>query len=410
MINVPEIKNDFPIFKTYKDRFGFDLIFLDSAASSQTPEQVVAPMNRYYYEFRSNVHRSPYTLGTDATRAYEEARETVARFIGAEKWEIIFTPGATVGVNMLVYMLEKHLNISQSDDILTTVAEHHSNLLPFQELAKRSGASLRVISLHGTHIDYKNLNDKINSATKIVTLSLTSNILGTIFDIKPIIERAREVGAITIIDATTAAGHLPIDVTDIGCDFLFFSGHKMLGPTGIGVLFGREEILNELQPSFYGGGMISSVSEQTADYRDIPMRFEAGTPNIAGAIGLGKAIEYLEKIGLPTIQTHSQKLARYATEKLVCIPGLVLVSEPEEASNSGIVSFFIEGINSHALAEFLNERHIALRAGHHCALPLATSLGSRSICRASFYIYNEISDIDTLVQTVEDGKKILAVT
>ncbi|OGM93829.1 hypothetical protein A2935_04090 [Candidatus Wolfebacteria bacterium RIFCSPLOWO2_01_FULL_47_17b] len=407
MLDVKKIKENFPIFDSYRERYGKELVYLDSAASSQTPRQVVEAMNEYYFNYRSNVHRSPYALGTAATSAYENARTTVAKFIGAEKWEIIFTPGATFGVNMLVLMLEKYLKLGQKDEITISVAEHHSNFIPFQELAKRSGAVVRLIPLKGTDLDYDIAKKLIWRGTKIVTLPLASNVLGTLYDIRRIVQWARQAGAITIVDATTAIGHIGVDVRSLGCDFLFFSGHKMLGPTGIGVLYGREELLTRLYPSFFGGGIVESVTEKETTYLDIPECFEPGTPNIAGAIGLARAIEYVHSLGMGTVTEHVQELVHYTIKKLDAIPYLTVLSEKNEKKNSGVVSFSVLGIGSQRLTKALDHEHISIRGGHHCAMPLVNRLGVSGVCRASFYVYNDQTDINTLVSGIKKARELL---
>ena len=405
MLDVRKIREDFPIFNSYQKKYGKSLVYLDSAASSQTPRQVVDAMNEYYFGYRSNVHRSPYTLGVEATEAYERARVTVATFIGAEKWEIIFTAGATMSANMLIAVLERQLTFSQGDEILVSIADHHSNFVPFQELANRTGMTFRSIPLSGTDLDYESAEKLINAQTKIVTLPLASNVLGTIYDVKRIAKRTKEVGALMIVDATKAVGHIQVDVRDLGCDFLFFSGHKMLGPTGIGVLYGREELLTHLAPGYFGGGIIESVSETTTSYRDIPMRFEPGAPNIAGAIGLSRAVEYLNSLGVLSVARHSEELVRYAIEKLNRVKGLSIFSEKDENRNAGVVSFAVAEIGSHDMAEFLDHEGICIRGGHHCAMPLMECLGVRGVCRASFYIYNDEDDVDALVSGIKKAKK-----
>lgn len=404
MLDVEKIREDFPIFDSYRKKYGKDLVYLDSAASSQTPRQVIEAMDEYYFNYRSNVHRSQYMLGIEATNAYEHARATVATFIGAEKWEVIFTPGATFSVNMLALMLEKYLKLEQVDEIVTSIAEHHSNFVPFQELAKRSGAAVRLIPLKGTDLDYDTAEKLIGRGTKIVTLSLASNVLGTLYDVRRIVQWARQVGAITIVDATTAIGHTDVDVRSLGCDFLFFSGHKILGPTGIGVLYGREELLARLYPSFFGGGIVESVTEKETTYLDIPECFEPGTPNIAGAIGLARAIEYINSLGIGAITKHVQELVHYTIQKLDAIPYLTILSEKNEKKNSGIVSFSVQGIGSQRLTKALDYEHISIRGGHHCAMPLVNHLGVSGVCRASFYVYNDQTDINTLVSGIRKLK------
>lgn len=408
MFDAKKIKEDFPIFENYAKKNGRELTYLDSAASSQTPKQVVEAMDEYYFGYRSNVHRSPYDLGEEATMAYEKARERAGRFIGADTGEIIFTSGATAGVNMLAYMLEQHITFKEGGEIVATISEHHSNLVPFQELAVRTGALLRTIALDGADLDYEGAENIISRKTKIFTMSLAGNVLGTIYDAKRMMRLAKKAGAITIIDASKAAGHMPIDVKALGCDFLFFSGHKMLGPTGIGVLYGRSEILEKLNPSFYGGGMVEKVSQTEAVYGSVPARFEPGTPNVAGAIGLSAAINYIENIGVREIESHGKKLVAYTIEKLGAIPGVRIFSEKDPKRNIGIVSFIVDGIHPHDVAEILGKDGVAIRGGHHCAMPLMKRLGVSGLCRASFYIYNDKEDVDRLAEGIERAKSVFS--
>ncbi len=402
MINVGTIKKDFPIFKNYKDTHGQSLVYLDSAASSQTPQQVVEAMNDYYFNYRANVHRGPHALSVEATHAYEQARATVAKFIHAETKEMVFTPGATLGLNMLVLMLEKFLNLTPHDGIVVSVSEHHSNFIPFQELAKRTKAKMQLIPLKGTELDYDVAQNLISSKTKIVAIPLASNVLGTIYDVQRIIRQAKECGAVTIVDATTAIGHVDVNVQTLGCDFLFFSGHKMLGPTGIGGLYGKKDIFAKLQPIFSGGGAIKSVSPEETIYRDSPMCFEAGTPNIAGAIGLAAAVEYIESLGIESISSHVQDLVQYCTESLSRIPEITIVSEKNEQKNIGIVSFVVRDVTSMQVTQALGKQHISSRGGYHCAMPLVKTIDTAGVCRASFYVYNERSDVDRLVAVLKN--------
>lgn len=402
MVNVSNIKKDFPIFENYKRKNGHSLVYLDSAASSQTPRQVVEAMNEYYFNYRANVHRGPHSLSVEATNAYERARSTVAKFIHAEAKEVVFTAGATSGVNMLVLMLERFLNLTSQNDIVVSASEHHSNFIPFQELSKRTGALMQFIPLQGTDLDYDAAERLITPQTKIVALSLASNVLGTIYDIERVVRYAKKQGAVVIIDATAAVGHANVDVRSLDCDFLFFSGHKMLGPTGVGVLYGRKEILTQLHPVFSGGGVISKVSAEATIYRESPWCFEPGTPNIAGVIGLARAVEYIESVGLGVIVQHTQELLRYAHHSLGSIPGLKIFSEKNEKKNIGIVSFVLEGMNSMDVTQKLGQQNISSRGGYHCAMPLVKTLDTAGVSRASFYIYNDMSDIDRLIEAIRN--------
>ena len=396
------IKNDFPIFKNNPG-----LVYLDSAASSQTPEPVLRAMDEYYRGYRSNIHRSMYALGERATMAYEKARENVADFIGAQNREVVFTAGSTMGMNMLIYSLEHHLDLKPGDEVVTTVTEHHSGLIPLQELAKRNGLVLKHIPLGSDfHLDYTQAEALITDKTKIVSLSLASNVLGTINDVNKVASYARRVGALVICDGTKAVGHIEVNVRKLDCDFLVFSGHKMCGPTGIGILYGKEAVLETLPPSIFGGGMVEEVSLANASFRDIPARFEAGTPNIVGAIGLGAAVDYLRGVGMERIAQHTQALTGYALAQLGGIDGVELFAQKDTQSNAGIVSFLIRGIHPHDIAEIAGRRNVALRAGHHCANPLMKELGVPALVRASFYIYNDKSDVDALVEVIAEAKRI----
>ena len=409
MFDANKIKKDFPIFENYRHENGADLSYLDSAASSQTPRQVVEAMDDYYFKYRSNIHRSLYAIGEKATGEYEKARETVAQFINADTDEVIFTGGATASSNMLIYALEGELNLKEGDEILTTVAEHHSNLIPLQELAHRGKLTLKHIGIDkDSRFDIGSLPALITPKTKIVSVTLASNVTGEIIDARRVAETAHKAGAVVILDATKAAGHMPIDVRDFDCDFLFFSGHKICGPTGIGVLYGKREFLGKMKPSFFGGGIIESADLKEAVFSPSPSRFEPGTPNIAGAIGLAQAVRFIENIGLPEIKKHSEKLVSYAIKKLSAIPEVKILCEREPSRNIGIVSFVVDGVHPHDLAEILSRGHVAIRGGHHCAMPFMKELGVTSVNRASFYVYNNEGDIDALSEGVKNAIKIFS--
>lgn len=390
-----DLKKDFPIFETYPD-----LAYLDNAATSQTPNSVLEKMHRYYDRYRSNVHRGLYPIAEQASVEYEKARQSVAKFIHAEPTEVIFTSGATDSMNRLVAMLEHANYFAPGDEIVTTVMEHHAVLVPLIELAKRKGLKLNYAPLKkDLTLDDDALLALISGKTKLVAVSMASNVLGSTTDGAKICERARFAGALTVVDAAKAAGHLPIDVRELNCDFLFFSGHKMCGPTGIGVLFGKEEQLAKLAPGTYGGGMIRCVSQQEATYLDTIERFEAGTPPIAEAIGLSEAVRYLDTIGLNEIHEHISQLVAEATEMLNGIESVTIFAAPAK-QNAGVVSFSIESIHSHDVAEILGRNNVAVRAGHHCAEPLMQELGVRSLARVSFSLYNTSNDIKKLRRAI----------
>lgn len=411
-LNLENIKKDFPFFDK-----GNSCVYLDSAATSQTPSVVLDTMDRYYKDYRANIHRGLYEAGEEASAAYERARAKVAHFIGAETNEIIFTAGATASSNMLISMLEHFLGrtalpteaqegrsfLESGDEVVTTVMEHHSSLIPLQKLVKRQGLILKHIPILNLALDYEEAQRLITSKTKIVSVMLASNVTGVINDVARIAEMAHNVGALVICDATTAVGHTIIDVKKLGVDFIYFSGHKICGPTGIGVLWGKSALWEALEPSVYGGGIVDEVTLEDATWRGFPERFEAGTPNIAGAIGLGSAVEYLEKIGVENIHNHIKKLVVEAIAQLEKIQGLRVIAEKDVLKNIGVVSFVSNDVHPHDIADFLGRRGIAVRAGHHCAMPLVTILGVPATTRASFYFYNTNADIDALVKGIEEA-------
>ncbi|MBI5005327.1 MAG: cysteine desulfurase [Candidatus Lloydbacteria bacterium] len=403
-LNPQKIKKDFPIFDGQPN-----LVYLDSASSSQTPQVVLDAMNEYYTGYRANIHRALYDASQRATNAYEEARKDIARFIGADEKEIIFTSGATASSNMLVGMLKQHLSLKAGDEIVTTVMEHHSNLLPLRKLAEEKKLTIRYITLTDDfELDMKQAKKCITAKTKIVSISLASNVLGTVNDIKRLGGLAHKQSAVMIADGTEAVGHLPVDVRALDCDFLFFSAHKMCGPTGIGILYGKKNLLEHMEPSVVGGGIVTKVTETEILYKPTPERFESGTPNIAGAIGLGSAIRYLESIGMKAIHAHTAKLTALAQKKLSLLPGVTVLSGKRHEGNSGIVSFVIEGMHPHDISHILAERNIAVRAGHHCAMLLGTHLGYPATTRASFYLYNSEKDVAALITAVKKAQKIFS--
>lgn len=401
-MDTEKIKNDFPIFDKVRS-----LVYLDTTATSQTPQVVLDAMNEYYTSFRANVHRASYEEGESASEAYEESRIKVALFIGADTREVIFTAGATGSSNMLVSMLENSDVVRAGDEIVTTVMEHHASMIPLQELAKRQGLTLKHIPLakDSVALDYDEAVKLITPRTKIVSVMLASNVTGVVNDVARVTQLAHKVGALVICDATAAVGHMPVDVKKIGVDFMYFSGHKMCGPTGVGVLWGKQEILKTLEPGVYGGGIVDEVTLEKAMWRDIPARFEAGTPNIAGVIGLGAAVDYLSEVGIENIHAHCINLARETVECLSQISGVAVYAMGGE-QNMGIVSFTIGGIHAHDIAEILGRDGVAVRAGHHCAMPLISTFGVTATARVSFYLYNSSEDIDALVRGIKKAKEI----
>ena len=390
MLNVSKVKTNFPIFTKHPS-----LAYLDSAATSQTPERVLVAMDAYYRENRANAHRGAYPLAVRASELYENARAIIADFIGAEKDEVIFTFGATHAMNMLARSLEETLNLGKDDAIVVSVMEHHSVFVTLQQLAKRHGCLFRVIPLDaGGVLDRGKAERLIDSAVKIVAVTSISNVTGTKNDTRFFADLAKKAGAIFIVDAAQHAGHAPLSVREMGADFLFFSGHKMCGPTGIGVLWGKKERLTELKPGYFGGGAVSEVTERDTEFLPTLARFEPGTQNIAGAIGLAEACRHLGEVGMDNIAEHSRGLARKTISALKEIQGVTVYG------NEGIVSFSVAGVHAHDVAEILARENIAVRAGHHCAEPYVHVLSVPAVVRASFYFYNDEADVEKLVAGV----------
>ena len=398
------IRSYFPILN--QEVNGHPLVYLDSAATSQKPVQVIETIEKYYREYNSNVHRGVHTLGTRATDAYEGAREKVRKFISASSIEeIIFTRGTTTALNTVAqsYAME---NVKEGDEIVITPMEHHSNIIPWQQVAKKTGATLKYLPLQadGT-ITIADVEKTITPATKVVSIAYVSNVLGVINPIKEIAAIAHKNGAVLVVDAAQGAPHVKIDVQDLDCDFLGFSAHKMCGPTGIGVLYGKKHLLENMEPIEFGGEMIDFVGLYESTWKELPWKFEAGTPIIAGAIGLGAAIDFLEEIGLENITEHEHKLAAYAIEKMSSINGLTIYG-PQSANNrAGVITFNIEDVHPHDVATVLDAEGIAVRAGHHCAQPLMKWLNVSATARASFYLYNSEEDIDKLVEGIGKTKE-----
>jgi cysteine desulfurase / selenocysteine lyase len=395
----PNLRDDFPILQqTVHD--GHPLVFLDNAASTQRPRQVIEVLRRVYERDYANVHRGIHTLSERSTEQYEEAREKVRAFIGAEHArEVIFTPGTTAGIN-LVARSWGEANIKSGDEILVTTMEHHSNLVPWHQLAARTGALIRHIPItdDGLLILDK-LDTLLTDRTRIVAVASVSNVLGTINPIREIAGRAHAAGAVVLVDAAQSVPHLSTNVRELGADFLAFSGHKMLAPTGIGVLYGREELLDAMPPFLGGGSMIDRVWDDHFTAAELPAKFEAGTPPIAPAIALGAAIDYLNIIGIEKVARHEHELARYAYEQLRQIDGLQILG-PALDYRAGLVSFILPQPHAHDIAQLLDAQGIAVRAGHHCTWPLHDRLGISASTRASFYLYNTPAEVDLLVQVV----------
>lgn len=406
-LNTEKIKQDFPIFnQKINDE---TLVYLDNAATSQIPKFVEEKVRDFNEKERANVHRGVHALGLRATNQYESSRQKVANFIGANNAkEVIFTSGCTDSLNLVADSFGEQ-NIQAGDEILVSIMEHHSNLLPWQQLAKRKQAKLNFIEINSDGLlDIKNLKSKINSKTKIVALTHVSNVLGTINPIKELTDLAHEKGAIVVVDGAQAVGHFPIDVAELNVDFYAFSGHKMFAPTGIGVLYGKKDLLDKMQPYRLGGEMIANVTREGATWAEVPYKFEAGTPNIAGAIGLGAAIDYLQSLDFELIQKHEQELTSYALEKLKNVSGLTIYGPQKSNGRIGVISFNLKNIHPHDLATALDLNGIEVRAGHHCAQPLMASLDTESTVRASLSIYNTKDDIDKLVSSLHEAKEFFS--
>lgn len=400
-MSVPwEVRRDFPLLQRSVD--GKPLVYLDSAATSQKPRVVLEALQRYYEEYNANVHRGLYRIAERATLAYEEARAKVAAFVGAPPEELIFTRGTTEAINLVAYSYGDAF-VRPGDEILVTEMEHHSNLVPWQLLAQRRGARLRFVRVRpedGT-LDLDSLDRCLTERTRVVAVTHQSNVVGTINPVRDIAERAHAVGAVVLVDGAQSVPHMPVRVQDLGCDFLAFSGHKMCGPTGIGALWGRRELL-EAMPPFHGGGeMIERVELETSTYKDPPHRFEAGTPNIADAIALGVAVDYLQAVGMDAVRAHEKALVRYALAQLAEVKGLRLYGPRDPELRGGAVAFSLEGVHPHDVAQVLDGEGVCVRAGHHCAQPLHRALGVPATARASVYLYNTPEDIDALVRGLE---------
>ena len=400
---VKQLKKDFPILQTKVNNK--PLVYLDNTATTQKPKAVIEAIKNFYETTNANIHRGVYPLSEEATNLYEQAHEITAKFINAQKEEIIFTRSTTESLNLLSYSLPSI--IKKGNTIVVTAMEHHSNLVPWQQLAKRNNLKLEIIKLKDDFtLDYEDAEKKINENTAILSINHISNSLGTINDIKTLIELGKQHKAITIVDAAQSIPHQKIDVKELDCDFLAFSGHKMLAPTGIGVLYGKKELLEKLQPFNFGGDMISKVTYQDAEWNNIPMKFEAGTPNIAGAIGLAAAIQYLENIGLENIQAWESHLTEMALQELKRDSDITIYN-PGENKSAGIISFNIKGTHAHDVASILGDEGICIRGGHHCNMPLMHSLNIQGTSRASFALYNTEEDVQAFIQAIKKTKEIL---
>lgn len=411
--DIAAIKADFPILKR-QIRGNNRLIYLDSGATSQKPNSVLDAERDFYVNHNAAVHRGAHQLAEEATELYEGAREKIATFIGADVDEVIFTKSATESINAIAYSLGNStpgskFHIKSGDRIVVSEMEHHANLIPWQELARRTGAELVWFKVtEEGRLDLSNIDELISPRTKVVALTHQSNVLGTINPLDQITKKAREVGAFFVLDACQSVPHYRVDVKTLNVDFLAFSGHKMLGPTGVGILWGKKELLNEMPPFLTGGSMIETVTMESATYLDAPKRFEAGVPNMAQAVGLGAAVDYLNRVGLDAIHAHEVALTQKALEGLQTIQGLSVIGPKDLEMRGGVLSFAVEGIHPHDLGQALDQYGIAVRTGHHCAWPLMRRFKTVATTRASFYLYNGFDDISALVDGVERARKYFA--
>lgn len=408
MFDIEKIRQDFPVLQQSVN--GKPLVYLDSGASSQRPMAVINAVNAYYQEYNANVHRGIYRLSERASAEYESARKKVARFINARSWrELIFTRNATESINLVAFSWGRQ-NIRAGDTILVSEMEHHANLVPWQMLAREKGATLKHIPVdkHG-YLDMAAYGQMLDRTVKLVAVTQMSNVLGTVTPVAEIVARAHAIGAITLIDGAQAVPHMATDVQALDCDFLAFSGHKMLGPTGVGVLWGRKELLAEMPPFIVGGDMIKRVSLDEAEWNDLPWKFEAGTPAIAQAIGLGSAVDYLNDLGMHNVRRHEIQLVEYALQRLSQVEGIRIYGPHQPTERGGAVAFTLGDIHPHDLASLLDQENIAIRAGHHCAMPLHQKLGLTATARASFYIYNKPEEIDRLAEALDRAREIFEI-
>jgi len=403
MLDIDQIRNDFPAYRKKDGNF----IYLDSASTSQKPEFVIDAISSYYSSYAANIHRALYEIGEKATDKYEKVREKVKQFINVpDSHVVIFTGGTTESINLIAYSWGSN-NLSNGDQILITEMEHHSNIVPWQLLCSRSNASLNYIPIKKDGmLELGKLKENILPKTKLISLTHQSNVFGTINPLNNIIDEAKKIGAITVIDGAQAVPHMKVDIKKLGCDFYAFSGHKMLGPTGVGILIARKNILEEIDPFMGGGEMINSVNMDESTWNEVPWKFEAGTPNIAQVIGLGAAIDYIQKIGIENIHQHEQELLHYGLDLLDQNKDVTLYGK---ADNRGaVIPFNLENIHPHDLAKFLDTDGICIRAGHHCAQPIMNKLGVSATARASFYLYNTKEDIEKLVESINKTVRIFS--
>lgn len=407
MTDLAHIRADFPILQ--QEMNGHPLVYLDSAATSQKPTAVLSAITDFYETTNANVHRGAYALSETATDRYEEARTLVAGFINADRREVAFNRGTTSALNQVAYGWGLY-NLKPGDKVLLTLMEHHANIVPWQLVSRHTGAELVYVPHTDSYaLDLEAFHSLLDDRVKVVGITAMSNVLGTINPVRELADAAHAAGALVVVDAAQAVPHMAVDVKQMDADFLAFSGHKMLGPTGIGVLYGKRDLLEAMEPAEGGGEMISDVQLESSTWAEVPHKFEAGTPPIAEAIGLGAAISYLEKIGMEAVRSHEVDLTTYALERLNEIENLTIYGPADVETRGGAVSFTLADIHPHDLATILDQRGIAIRAGHHCARPLARSLNTPATARASFYIYNVRSDVDALVDGLHEAREIFGV-
>ncbi len=395
-MEINNIKRDFPLLENE------NITYLDSGATTQKPIQVINAVEEFYQRYNANPHRGAYSLSVEATEQYENTRTKIAKFINAKhREEIIFSKNATESLNLIAYSYGLD-NLKKDDEVVISIMEHHSNLVPWQKMTKQTGSKLNYMYINEKYeIPDEEIENKITDKTKIVGITHVSNVLGTINNVKKVIKYAHKKGAIVIVDASQSIPHMKIDVQDLDADFLVFSGHKMLAPLGIGVLYGKREILNKMTPFLMGGDMIEYVYEQDTTFAPLPNKFEAGTQNVEGVIGLGAAIDYIENLGYDKIQEIENEVTSYARQELSKLNYLTLYTTPNEKNHSSVISFNIKGVHPHDVASILDSEGVCVRSGNHCAQPLMRFLGIDSTCRASFYIYNTKDDVDKLVKALD---------
>lgn len=406
-LDTAEVRKDFPILsRTVRD--GRPLVYLDSGATSQRPVQVLDAERDFLTTHNAPVHRGAYEIAEEATDAYEDAREDIAAFVGAEDHEIAFTKNATEALNEVAYILgdprSGEFTVTAGDEIVISELEHHANLVPWQELAQRTGATLRWYSVtEDGRIDLDSL--ELNENTKVVALTHQSNVTGAVLDVDEAVRRARAVGALFVLDACQSVPHMPVDFHALDVDFAAFSGHKMLGPNGVGVLYGKESILKTLPPFLTGGSMVEKVTMEKTTFTEAPQRFEAGTQMTSQVVGLAAAVRYLRELGMDNVKAHENELTAYALEKITAIEGLRLVGPAEAVDRGASISFVVEGIHPHDLGQVLDDRGVCIRVGHHCAWPVHTCMGVQATARASFYIYNTREEVDALAEAIVHAQK-----